>query len=355
MRPTMNSLFHWHLRALFLVGPLVAANSANAQDIAAAEALYNTGFADMQAGRYETGCKALAESQRLDPRMGTLFTLATCEAEWGRIATAVTRFGDYLALYDRLPDDRKTAQAERRKVAAETRDKLIPDVPQLALSLPKEAPVGTLVKRDGDMVAAAALGLSLPVDPGDHTVSTQPPGGPIWEQRLTIAKGEKKRVTLQVKAAKVEPPLRASGTATAPGVEPVSPGLSGQRVAAYMVGGVGLAGLIGGGVLGGLAAGQKGVVDEHCGAGIGSSDETACDQTGLDAASSFKGFGLGSTIGLAVGGVALGTALVLFLAEPKAAESTEANIATGTRGGWISAGVLSIGPARAMLGAQGAW
>jgi hypothetical protein len=63
-----------------------------AQDVATAEALFNRGFADMDAGRYETGCKAIAASQRLDPRAGTLFTLAVCEAQWGKIATAASHY-----------------------------------------------------------------------------------------------------------------------------------------------------------------------------------------------------------------------------------------------------------------------
>jgi len=47
----------------------------------------------MEAGNYAAGCPALAESQRLDPRAGTLFTLSQCEVQWGRVATAVTRLG----------------------------------------------------------------------------------------------------------------------------------------------------------------------------------------------------------------------------------------------------------------------
>src|SRR5690606_15567731 len=119
MRRTPRSLLHWPLRTIVLLACLLAERPAGAQDIAAAEALFDKGVADMKAGRHETGCKAIAESQRLDPRPGTLFTLATCEAAWGRIATAVSRYGDYLAVYARLPDDKKAAQLERFKVATE--------------------------------------------------------------------------------------------------------------------------------------------------------------------------------------------------------------------------------------------
>lgn len=357
MRPTMTSRFDRLLRAGLVLGSLVLAAPAAAQDIATAEALFNKGFDDMKAHRYETGCKALAESQRLDPRAGTLFTLATCEAEWGRIATAASRFGDYLALYDRLSDDKKAAQAERHKVATETRQSLLPEVPLLTLSLPKGAPAGTVVRRDGEVVAEAALGLSLPVDPGEHILTTQVPGGPVQELKITLAKGEKKVVTLEVAAANVGPaPTPTVPTVpAAPVVEPTSTGPSGRRVATYVVGGVGLAGLVVGAAMGGLAMAQKGVIDQHCGAGIGQEQNTNCDQSGFDAANGAKSAALGSTLGLAVGGALAATALVLFLTEPKATPPSAGAPATGRASRWLSAGVLSAGPAGAMLGARGAW
>src|SRR4051812_21352406 len=91
---------------------------AGAQDVATAEALFNRGVADMDARRYTTACPALAESQRLDPRPGRLFTLADCEALQGRIATAVALYGDYLALYARLTPAQQRTQLGREKIAA---------------------------------------------------------------------------------------------------------------------------------------------------------------------------------------------------------------------------------------------
>ncbi len=180
---------------VFLALSTAHAAPAAAQDIAVAEALFDRGLADMKAGKYETGCKALAESQRLDPRPGTLFTLATCEADWGHIATAVSRFRDYLALYNTLSSEKKASQGERPKVAEETRARLSPDVPQLTLSLPKDAPAGTVVERNGEIVAASTLGIALPVDPGEQVLTVKTPSGAAREQRITIVKGEKKQVT----------------------------------------------------------------------------------------------------------------------------------------------------------------
>ncbi|WP_437593062.1 hypothetical protein [Sorangium sp. So ce1000] len=314
--------------------PLAAATPAAAQDSATAAALFDRGLAEMEAGRYETGCKAIAESHRIEPKPGALFTLAICESRWGHVATAFTHFGDYLALHEQLTPEQKIRQGDRPKVAKKEREKLAPLVPELALSLPPGAPAGTVVKRDGRVVDGAALGVSVPVDPGEHVVSTQAPGGPVQETRVQLAHGEKKRVELQVSGA---PPPPADGP-------------SGRRTAMYVAGGVGVAGLVLGGVTGALTLGKKSAVREHCGSGIGLSDETACDQAGLDAAESASTTGLLSTIGFGVGLAGLGAAAVLYLTEPK-----QSDMAAGATSRRIRAGVLAAGPAGVVLGASGAW
>jgi len=73
-----------------------ADGSAMGQDSAASEALFNKGVGDMEAGNYQSACPALAESNRLDPRAGTLFALAECEAKIGtpaRLDRSAFRFG----------------------------------------------------------------------------------------------------------------------------------------------------------------------------------------------------------------------------------------------------------------------
>lgn len=202
----------------------------------------------MEAGQYQTDCKAIAESQRLDPRSGTLFTLARCERLWGHVATAVTHYRDYLWLFERMTESEQARQNElhRPEEARAQRDLLSAEVPELMRSLPPDAPIGTMVKRDDVVVSSAMLGVALPLDPGEHVVSTQAPGGPVWEQRFTIALKEKKQMGLAfvstlgfvlglagVGTALVlrwtEPPKRepargAGGTWLSVGVLSVSPG-----------------------------------------------------------------------------------------------------------------------------------
>lgn len=120
-------------------------------------------------------------------------------------------------------------------------------------------------------------------------------------------------------------------------------------MAAYVSGGVGLAGLVAGSVLGGLVLANKGIVDAHCGQAIGQSDPTACDAIGADAGKGAQGLGAGSTVGFAVGAAGLAAALVLFLTEPKPGGAP----AGAKQAVWISPGPLSLGPGTAVLGARG--
>lgn len=359
----MNPSLQRGLCLLSLLAPLAASSPAAAQDVAAADALFNRGVAEMKAGNHAKACPLIAESLRIDPQPGTLFTLAQCEVKWGRTATAVARLDDYLQLYDRLTPDQKAQQLKRLKVVREQRDQMAADVPELTLALPAAAPAGTIVKRDDAVVAGAALGLRLPVDPGEHVITTQAPGGPVWELKITIRNGEKRPIVLVVNAAPTveersatrEPTTGASGAAAenrAP-LDVVAGGSSGRRVAAYAIGGVGVAGLVVGGVMGGLALGKKAIINDNCGPGVDPKhpiDATACKPAGLTAAASVKPLGLGSTVGFAVGLAGVGTAIVLILTEHRTAPP-----ATGARGPWISANVLSLGPEGAIVEAHGSW
>jgi hypothetical protein len=303
------------------------ATPAAAQDVAAAEALFNQGFADMDAGRYESGCPALAESYRLDPRPGALFTLAECENKRGRIATAVARYEEYLRLVATLPADQRARQAEREQIARRNKTALEPDVPRLTLRLPEDAPAGTIVTRGGVALGAAALGVALPVDPGVHVVTTQAPGGPVGEERISVARGERKAAVLSVDvpgargapvATKAALPM-VPALASAPEREEAPPGSSPQRAIGFVVGAVGVAGLLVGSITGGLAIGEKGTVDDNC-------DGPACNQEGKDAADAVKDLGLVSTIGFVAGGAALATGVVLVLTAPDEAPSASARV-----------------------------
>src|SRR4051812_3860428 len=91
--------------------------NASAADSVTAEALFEKGVAEMQAGRFETACPAIEESQRIDVRPGTLFTLAECYAQWGKVATASARYQEYVDLVSQLTVEQQQRHRARVEIA----------------------------------------------------------------------------------------------------------------------------------------------------------------------------------------------------------------------------------------------
>src|SRR6185436_9479039 len=75
----------WILMLAWLAAPMARAAGG---DAATAQALFDQGRALMSEKKYSEACPKLAESQRLDPGMGTLFHLADCYEGSGKVASA---------------------------------------------------------------------------------------------------------------------------------------------------------------------------------------------------------------------------------------------------------------------------
>src|SRR5262249_30232570 len=155
-------------------------------------------LSQMQAGLYELGCPAIEQSYGLDPRPGTLFTLAECEAKRGRIVTALRWYDEYLAFYPHLSTEQRDKQGDRAQIAKEQRALLTPQVPELTLRLPKGAPEGTIVRRNGVVLPREALGVATRLDPGEYTVTTRAPKEPLTVRRVVLRRGDKLDIVLDV-------------------------------------------------------------------------------------------------------------------------------------------------------------
>jgi hypothetical protein len=299
-------------------------------------ALFDAGVLQMEAGRYAEACPSIQHSYELDPRPGVLFTLAECQSKWGRIAAAVARYQEYLTAYSALSPAKKKLQTSRPAAARAQIAALSPEVPKLTLTLARTAPRGTVVERDGHLVPEASLGASIPVDPGDHLVRLSVAGGRLSEVHVKLARGESRSVDLDFPAASAEavPPGHDTSRAT-----------SGRRVGALVTGGLGLAGLVLGGAMGGVALAKKGSVDAHC--NVGGIPE-ACDHAGKAAADELQSFALASTVGLAAGTALVVLSTVLFLTEPPAPRP-----AVTAR--WIHVSAGPLGTTGASMIVQGTW
>jgi hypothetical protein len=147
-----------------------------------AEALYQEGRQLMEAGRYAEACPKFAESQKLEPGMGTLLNLATCNEKLGKSATAWTQFSEAYSILTKETDEQRAAYAkERRDTLASTLARITIQVPEASRT------AGLVVSLDGVAVGSAAWGVAVPVDPGTHTIKAEAPGYKSWEGKFDIA------------------------------------------------------------------------------------------------------------------------------------------------------------------------
>lgn len=291
---------------VFLIGTLpivalcVAPNHAFGQDVAAAEALFNKGVAEIKAGNYKDACPAIEQSQKLDPRPGTQFTLAECLARWGKSATAHVAFEDFLRTVRALPAAQQGRYADRVKVAENKKAEIAPTIPQLTILLPKDAPSNVQVTRDGTEITGPMLGLALPVDPGEHSIVVEIPGKPAETQKITLASGETKTIEVVIPGTTRET-TSDTGDKTS---------ISGRTIGTIAAFGVGAAGLIMGGVTGGLAISTKKQADTQC-------PEFQCSPDGLKLVRKGRTMATLSTVGVAVGGAGIAAGVILLLTRPK--------------------------------------
>jgi hypothetical protein len=318
--------------------------------------LFDRGLAEMQAHQFATGCPDLAESYRLEPHAGGLFTLAECEAQWGKIASAIADYDGFLDLLSHLPPPDRVKQAARAKLAAEKRTALAREVPHVTLSLDTNVVAGTTVTLDGKAVPDASLRLALAVDPGDHLATLHLPDGRTTEQHVTVAAGETRAVTLTM----TPPPTAATPTGDEPTDTPTEPpaatpaSTSSRNTAVFVTGGIGAAALIAGGVLGAIVLSDKSSIDAHCPAGV-------CDTSSqASSANSAKTLGWISTGAFAAGGAAVVAAVVLRFAWPKAPPASTSTGAASLQpllsfsGGFSGLSGMGMGTG-GVAGIRGAW
>jgi hypothetical protein len=300
--------------------PLSAAHaqSSDLEKRAAAQALFEDGRRLTGEGKHAQACPKFAESNKLDPAIGTLFYLAECFENTGKLASAWT-------LYVDVADQARAAgQADRATFARTRAEALRPRLSRLTIVVSDAArsTPGLKVQRDGVAVGQAQWGTTIPVDAGKHVVVATAPSRRKFEATIEVkAEGEDLSVTVpalvdpttapEVGPAAAPPLAPTSGAPEAPPDQPPPSGTSPLRTAGFVVGGVGVAGIVIGTVAGIVAMGAQSDSDEHC------DSDDACDPTGLTLRDDAISAATVSTVAFVVGGVALGAGVVLVLASPR--------------------------------------
>lgn len=269
---------------------------AQGRDPVAATELFTQGREMLKNGDLEKACPLFAESLRLDPAVGTAMNLAECEERRGQLTSALRAWQQAINLAEANND-------ERGQVAQQRYDALLPTVPRLTIVLAPNAPEGTTVMRKDVLLGSATLGRSLPVDPGTYVVTVTAPGRKDTRVTIVLDAGDTRTLTVSPGALRDPEPVRD------PVVEVKDDGKT-QRTLAYVLGGVGIAGIVAATVSGVMLIDTRKRVDEHC------DDSNRCEQEGLDAADRGKILVPVNTIAWVVGVAGLGAGTYFYLSAP---------------------------------------
>ncbi|HVW27581.1 MAG TPA: hypothetical protein VHC69_19585 [Polyangiaceae bacterium] len=300
------------LAAAALVGATVTARAQTVAGESVAQVLFERARDDMRHGAYDDARAKLAESERLDPSNGTLLNLVVCEEKLGLFASALLHVHELL---DQLSQD-----DERRPIAERKAAFLTPRVPLIEVRLAPGAPPGTTVSLDGVALGTTSLGVPLPVDPGLHHLAARSPDGSARLEDVRVEEAQHYELLLQPPATMPTRPAPSSAdVARAPERRPTTPHpRSGDKWVGWTALGIGAAGLVVGGVLGGLTLHQRAVVESTC-------PNKACrDASGVSAAEAGQRLFVGTMTALGVGAVGTGLGAYLLLSPTPAEHAQQA-------------------------------
>jgi hypothetical protein len=283
---------------VFAVAIAVSA-PAFADDTGAADALYADAKTLAEAGNWSAACPKFEASLEASRTLGTLLNLADCLEQEKKLARALERWDEAIALAKEKND-------ERVKFATERKAAIEPRVPTLVLDV-KQGPDKLGVSVGKRNVEADRFGLPLRVDPGKVPIVVSRDDQVLETTEIDLAEGETKRHPLDLAAiAKAHPGKK--------GVVMV-PANPAQRYAGIVTLSVGLAGLATFGIMEAVALGQRAAADGEGGC-VEKGETTVCSPQGYELAQSAGDIAeIGQWIG--VGGLAVAAlGLTLFLTAP---------------------------------------
>ncbi len=283
----------------------------SAADVAVAQRSFDEARALFGAGKTAEACERFAQSQHLDPKLGTLLNLAICHEKLGKVASAWSEFHDARSI--------ATAGAlkERVQFADEHLATLAPLLSYLRVRMDAETRAGgPSVRLDGEPVDPAALDTEIPVDPGDHQVVVTSRDGRSWKGAAHTARTDK----VVVSVPHLVPPV-AKAPPAGPAKEPAS---HGRRTAGLVTMGASLAVGAVGGVFGFMAISARKDAEAACAANQ-CADGRAKNDAGMT-------YAWTSNALLGVAGLALITGAVLFFSDLGGSRTT-VSLGPGSVGG----------------------
>ncbi len=303
-----------------LLAPGVARAQASDEDKGTARALLIEGNEAYEKKDYAHALSCFERADALFHAPTILIGLARSRAALGKLVGAREAYNRLInepVTANLSPAFLKAIEDARAEVMAITAR-----VPSIVINIQGADVAKVIATMDGTAIPNAALGAKRPADPGKHVIRVGGPGLETTEVIVTIGEGKTETVTVPMKEGEGTPPVAAP---PAPALAGVAPGLAAGGAAAdagsgsgtqgtlgYISLGVGAAGLIAGGVTGGLAIAKRSDIT-----GNGNCPNGLCPASASSDVSTYNTLGAISTAGFIAGGVLAATGVVLILTAPK--------------------------------------
>jgi len=293
---------------LFTLPAWAAASEA---DRATARALALEGHNALQKKDYATAADRFG-------RADSLVHAPTLVVDWARSLQGLGRFVEAhekyeLVLREGIPDGSPKSWLRALQDAKKELDALKPRLAWVTVII--KDPPDASVKIDGVLVPPAAVGVKRAADPGFPEVSVTALGYEPFKQTMTVGPGEEKSLEVSLKKL---PEVAAPASKSDPAYRPRQKS-DARRAVSYAMLGLGGAGLVAGGVTGGLALRKRSDLKDEC-------RGERCPSSSSKKISTYHLYGNISAATLALGVAGLGTGLVLLLTEPKTEETASVGL-----------------------------
>jgi len=298
------------LLALPALSVAFSARPAAAQDkkeLSRARVQFQRAIELEQAGNYSTALEQFRDVGQVRMTPQVRFHIASCEEKLGRLVTALGGYQLAYADADSVGEDFK-AEVD----AAVTR--LQANIPKLVIVRGTGAEAAE-IQLDGVALGASSVGVPVPLDPGPHTISAKAPNALPFSQTVTIVENEQKSVDVALSPLPQEAPPAAGGSAPPPADK------GNPRLIPYVIGGVGIASLIGSGVLFGLRQSTLSDLEAQCGP-----NHDQCPSSAAGDYSNLKLYNVTSQVALGVGVACVGTAVTMLVLQRKHAAPAKAGM-----------------------------
>ena len=338
------------LVAAFLSSPLAAFAQTDEQRAAARE-LATAGADAFDDGKYDLALENFKKAESLVHALPHLLFIARAHAKRGEYVKS--REAYLKVIKEELPSNAPRAWRDAQQTASAEVSSVEPKIGRVTVVIAnRDAAKDLVVSIDGVAIASVLVGSPLPIDPGDHVVEGVATGL-RGKTAVRVAAGQRREVPLRLDpdATALPPPpppvpVAAAATQAAPPAEthpaanepPPPPPPSGHvevseqrstgtgmRVAGYVSLGLGAAGIATGTVFMLQYSSKMKEADDLCTLPGGECDKSVKPKVDALDADAKKARNIG-IVGLAVGGAALGTGIMLLVLAPSGSATRTATI-----------------------------